>query len=432
LTSTISATTNLTSIRSKWAALDDFLSANSWAVPVFEQIAPLLLVIAFALVPPVLNLILDLRFDMSESAKSNSFFANYYVFLVTQMFLFFQISGAIIEVLTQSWDNPRELINTIAQMIPNNATFFMQFITIRMFWVLPVELVRLSDIVVGFLIKPIFCGRARTPRERRNDACGCRTFGTPGEPDYGSFNAQVALMLSIVITYSVMAPLVLVFGLIYFAVALVVFRHQLLYVYVKKFESGANNWPKLAIVYLFSLIIFQLTMLGIFALCGAPAQSTLMVLPIVATFSYGMFMKRTYEHGNFFVSLSDARKYDIQCVATRSDYNPLDFSHPVLNEPAHVEPTSVAEMREQLRKLHNPDSLGDATNARPNPNRLNEDRMSVGDIEELKGQIITSDDSDGFSSNLEPTGAGAGAGGSDASNLTPRDGSAREDDVVIQ
>lgn len=56
-------------------------------------------------------------------------------------------------------------------------------------------------------------------------------------------NAGFLLVLCIGVTYSVMAPLVLLFALVYFFFALVVFRNQLLFVYVKQFESGGTLFP---------------------------------------------------------------------------------------------------------------------------------------------------------------------------------------------
>lgn len=355
LTSTISVTTNLATIRERWAALDEWLDENTWGEPIIDQIAPLLLVILFALVPPILNLILKLRFDLSHSDRENSFFINYSVFLVFQLFLFFQITGAVFNVFAATFDNPREFVDLLAQMIPANATFFMQFIAIRMFWVLPgAELLRIGNIAVALLVKPIFCGIARTPRERRDDCCGCRPFGTPGDAWYGVLCSSLYLVLCIGVTYSVIAPLVLVFAFGYFAIALIVYRNQLLYVFIKNRESGGSMWRYLAIAYLVAFLIMHLTMLGIFALSEGVAQSVLMIPPLLFTCGYASFLYSMFDSSNSFVNLSDARRFDIRSESRPDQYTappPPDFSYPSLRAPAEVAPTSVPDMVKELHEM---------------------------------------------------------------------------------
>ncbi|GBG34172.1 CSC1-like protein ERD4 [Hondaea fermentalgiana] len=430
ITGSISATVNLTTLRSKLPNLDDFLADNPWAEPVIDQVAPLLLVILFALVPPILHLILRLRCDLSESARDNSFFMNYSVFLVFQLFLFFQISNAIFTVLADSFDNPREFVNLLAQMIPSNATFFMQFITIRMFWILPgSELLRVGPMAVAFIVRPIFCGLAKTPREKRDDCCGCRTFGTPGDAGHASLCANVYLVMCIGVTYSVIAPLVTVFALVYFMVALIVYRNQLCYVYVKEKESCGSMWPYLAMAYLFAFALMQLTMLGIFALSEGVAQSVLMIIPLFLTSAYIFFFYTLYDTSTAFIRLNTAREYDIdpndETGAHDAERNPFlkDFGQGVslrtlwerhwdakFRHPAQrgamcdVEATSVKDMLGELEEMKSnkePSPGGDSTSTDTEStpgaatgNLLDEDSSRSIGVEGTNGSAIEQTDSE--------------------------------------
>jgi hypothetical protein len=236
LTATIAIYTSVASMRIAWPELDAWLTENPAMVVVVGQIMPLLLVIAFALVPPVLNLILELRFELSLSGKDDVFFKSYYAFLVTQIFLFYQVSGTWFLIAKATWKNPTELLFIVASAISSNSSFFMQYLLIRAFWVLPTNMLRLGDIAVAFLVRPLFCGRARTPREVRDDKCGCRTISNGGDAWHGLVNSQIMLALTIGVAYAALAPVVLLVAWAYFAVALVVYRNQYLYVHVKLFE----------------------------------------------------------------------------------------------------------------------------------------------------------------------------------------------------
>lgn len=67
-------------------------------------------------------------------------------------------------------------------------------------------------------------------------------------------------------TYACIAPVILVPGLLFFGIAQVVYRHQLLYVYVAEFESGGAFFPVVFRRFVFALLTAQATMLGMFLL----------------------------------------------------------------------------------------------------------------------------------------------------------------------
>mmetsp|Transcript_15301 Transcript_15301/g.24890 ORF Transcript_15301/g.24890 Transcript_15301/m.24890 type:complete len:879 (-) Transcript_15301:772-3408(-) len=362
LTSTISVSTNIPAMRG-WAALNDFLNKYPWTVDVFAQIAPLLLVIAFALVPPVLTLILQGRREISESATERSLFSNYYVFLVIQMFIFYQLSGAIYQIAFEAFNNPRVIVDILADTIPSNAVFFMQFMSIRLFWGLPAELLRVSSAAVACLVRPIFYGRSKTPRDIRKNFCGCRTFMYAADAWYGYVCAQWMLVFTIGVTYSVMSPLVLVFSGLYFGGALLVYRNQLLYVYVKNYESGGRLWRPLSICMIFSFFLMQMTMLGYFAINSAITVSILMLPPMVATISYGVFLITKYGDMSEHITLADARRFDLQNLVAASKQEKLDYTHPSLKAKAHEEPQSVTAMMEWLerRKMSRDTTTGNPT-----------------------------------------------------------------------
>jgi len=338
LTSVIAVSTNLENMRTGWEALNQFLLEHPEAIRLFNLISPLLLLISFALVPPVLNVILEQRGLIADSMTENSFFIHYYVFLVVQMFLFYQISGAVFTVITNTFVNPQEFLKLLASMLPSNAGFFMQYLIIRTFWVLPFELIRGPDLLVAFLIRPFFFGRAKTPRQVKSRPCGCRTIGVSGDAWHGLVNAINGMLLVIGVSYSIVSPLISLFAMVYFSVFLLVYRNQLLYVYVKKFESGASNWSYIAIAYLCSFMLLHLLMMGLFALYTSPVLSVLMIVPFGVTVCYAVFMAQLCEHGSYSVSLSDARRFDIKMFVQEMDIQAENYHHPLLAVDSKIQP----------------------------------------------------------------------------------------------
>uniref|UniRef100_A0A7S3PEC3 CSC1/OSCA1-like 7TM region domain-containing protein n=1 Tax=Aplanochytrium stocchinoi TaxID=215587 RepID=A0A7S3PEC3_9STRA len=311
LTSAIAVSTNLNALRTNLPKVDAFLQNNEWMVVFFEQLSPLLLVIVFALVPPVLGLILSIQRYVSYSELEASFCNYYYVFSVIQVFIFYQISGSIASVIGISFQNPWELVQLLAEVIPNNAIFFLQYILVRTLWIMPVELNRISDLAVAYIVRPIFCGRSRTRRERRDNTCGCYTIEHPSDPWLSKANSQVMLIFTIGIVYSVVTPFVAPVTVLYAVSSLVIYRNQLQYVYIQDFETGGKLFPQIAKHFIFAFILLHLTMMGIYVLNQEPTEAVLMIPLMIVVFLCGRYFDHNYNRS---LPLSIARSNDVRSI----------------------------------------------------------------------------------------------------------------------
>jgi hypothetical protein len=70
------------------------------------------------------------------------------------------------------------------------------------------------------------------------------------------------LVIVVCFSYATIAPFLMVFGVVYFAAALVVFKHQLLYVYIPRYESGGSLFETLYGYTLTGLNFANITMIG--------------------------------------------------------------------------------------------------------------------------------------------------------------------------
>jgi hypothetical protein len=105
--------------------------------------------------------------------------------------------------------------------------------------------------------------------------------------NYGTVAPAILVIFVIVLSYAMVAPLILPFGAAYFAIGYVVWKNQvrgiadatsmrpapptrayaqLLYVYIPQYESGGRLWPKLFKYMLTGLFIAQLTIVGVLGL----------------------------------------------------------------------------------------------------------------------------------------------------------------------
>jgi hypothetical protein len=102
------------------------------------------------------------------------------------------------------------------------------------------------------------------------------------ELDYGVTYCPHLFIFLIAMTYSFISPIIIPFAACYFVLGWLVFKYQLVHVFVQRFESGGTFWPVVYSKMSTSLLIAQLCLVGIFGLKEVPAQAVLVVpMPIL-------------------------------------------------------------------------------------------------------------------------------------------------------
>ena len=100
--------------------------------------------------------------------------------------------------------------------------------------------------------------------------------------NFGLQLPQPILILIVTIVYSVMSTKILSAGLLYFLIGYFVYKYQLLYACVHPPHSTGKVWPLIFRRFILGLLIFQLTMVGTFALQKAYYCATCLApLPLV-------------------------------------------------------------------------------------------------------------------------------------------------------
>ncbi|KAL0305456.1 UNVERIFIED_CONTAM: CSC1-like protein ERD4 [Sesamum radiatum] len=138
---------------------------------------------------------------------------------------------------------------------PGSATFFLTFVALKFFVGYGLELSRIVPLIIFHLKKKYLCKTEAEVKEA----------WAPGDLGYATRIPGDMLILTIVICYSVIAPLIIPFGIIYYGLGWIVLRNQVLKVYVPSYESYGRIWPHIYLRIMASLILYQATMLGYFS-----------------------------------------------------------------------------------------------------------------------------------------------------------------------
>lgn len=168
---------------------------------------------------------------------------------------------------------------------------------------MPLNMLLLGAIIVRGFKHLFICS---TPREYAENRA-------PWAFNYGIGYPAPLLVFAIVFEYSLICPLVLLFGTMYFCITYVVYKYQFLYgkfnmhlhqkrfmlnftsvVYFRPYEAAGKLWTMVLPRIIFTLVLFQLTMLGLFLIRGDYILGGLIVPLIFFTFLFRYILSKAY------------------------------------------------------------------------------------------------------------------------------------------
>ena len=232
------------------------------------------LMVLILILPVVLMWLCRVQGVEAYSWQQLSLLHKYFLFQIFIFFIFNALSKTLYAATIYDWQtkSAADVLSIVAVGFTSVAPFFINFIMLRALTGFPLQLVRLWPLIWGqFLLRY----RCKTEREKRQAQ-------TPPTIAYGEEYPEHMLVFTVGITYAVIAPVVLPFVYLYFFLGYITKVYQTLYMYVPKFESGGMYWPPVFQRLTASLLLSQITLIGIFGLMDSSLCSAMMVpLPII-------------------------------------------------------------------------------------------------------------------------------------------------------
>lgn len=216
--------------------------------------------------------------DLNRAIMNRYFAYDFFnVLLVTT------IAGSIFNVLSAIIEHPGSAVELLADSIPARQNFFINYIMLSAFMLQALGLLRPIGFIL-FVLRMKFFSKTSKDREELQ------------KPSTFSFHTHYAShlnILAITITFSSLSPVLLLFGLLYFLFALIVDSYTLKYVSVPPHDGGCHEWPSISTAILVALLVYLLTMAGVFTAKNFYLAPSLIILAIVLCF-FWTWMKRSY------------------------------------------------------------------------------------------------------------------------------------------
>ncbi|ETV98587.1 hypothetical protein H310_08708 [Aphanomyces invadans] len=316
--------------------LTQFFQDYPWMIQVFKQISPLGLAIMTALAPMIMTYLSKREGHPSGAQVKGSTFAKLIYFQTFQIFFVSVIAGSLIESLAKVLDQPQLLIKMLGSSIPAQATMFMTYLIVKIGVDLDLELLRVMPQILGLVYK-LFAPKV-TARERRSPWFGLQPATIPGDFDTGGALPDYFLALLLVVTFCAIAPLLNYFALMYFVVAELVFRRQVLYVYDPSPHSTGVYWPQLHTFLVGALLLAQVTFLGMISLKVAPGPIVAAtVLPFLSAVYY-LYIEGVFPRSAKNLPLFSCARLDKQRASQEFSNLSSAFIQPALTASGPIKP----------------------------------------------------------------------------------------------
>jgi hypothetical protein len=250
----ISAITTLDNLRKSLPFLKVIVDMSAVKTILQAYLPQIALLVFLAMLPKLLMFLSKIEGIPSQSHAVRAASGKYFYFIVFNVFIGVTITGTLFDALQKIEDNPKSIVNLLATSLPGNATFFLTFVALRFFIGYGLELSRIVPFIIYHVKRKYLC---KTEAERKE-------AWFPGDLSYATRFPSDMLILIIVLCYSIIAPIIIIFGIIYFGLGWLILRNQALKVYVPSYESYGRMWPHMFKRVIASLLLFQVTMFGYF------------------------------------------------------------------------------------------------------------------------------------------------------------------------
>ncbi|KAF9917193.1 hypothetical protein BX616_001673 [Lobosporangium transversale] len=319
--------------------LGEYFKDHKFAASMLQSLLPVLIMdILLHIVRKIIVYLAWFQGSITKSSMDRSTLAKFYLFFTINNLIIFAISGMILGFYSDiklflssfkfslaTWSLIKDFVNRqdnivqlLSQKVIDTSLFWVNYISLRNFS----ALLDLSQIVSLILY---WAKTTVTPRESKN-------MNKPDVFDFPLYFSAHMFLLTVALLYSVVAPLILFFTVVYFSLASLTYKYQLMYVFRTKIETGGRLFRVVYNRLLAALILFQIVMIGVLNLKTAHTHSLALIPLPILTILFKLFLSKRYNSKIDYYDYGMARDERHLFKNNKSKGNPLliSFENPAL------------------------------------------------------------------------------------------------------
>eukprot|EP00549_Striatella_unipunctata_P010714 CAMPEP_0118686614 /NCGR_PEP_ID=MMETSP0800-20121206/7914_1 /TAXON_ID=210618 ORGANISM="Striatella unipunctata, Strain CCMP2910" /NCGR_SAMPLE_ID=MMETSP0800 /ASSEMBLY_ACC=CAM_ASM_000638 /LENGTH=765 /DNA_ID=CAMNT_0006583685 /DNA_START=169 /DNA_END=2466 /DNA_ORIENTATION=- len=344
--------TEADSLKQTLPFLEKMIDEQPWFEQFLAQLSPVLLMVLVEILPAILLEFSKFEGHINEATLNASMFRKLASFMVIQTFFVSAISGSIAAELEKMLEDPSAIIDLLANSLPNQSAYFMQFLMVKTFLGMGIELLRISSVVMAFIRSKV--GPNLTEKERNTTWLGLRPLADPLDFRHAEMLAEMILYFMVTFVYSVMAPMTAFVLFMNFLILSFSYRHQIIYIYPIHPDSGGGMMIRFFGFMTAAMLIAQITLVGVFALKKAAIATPLFIPLIVTTVLFNRYIGQQHFYVTQYLPSKEAMAKDLSNQSNRDQLEGFRtaFVQPSLQEKI-LQPENLGTDREiQMERLN--------------------------------------------------------------------------------
>ncbi|KAG4394616.1 hypothetical protein AAZX31_20G059600 [Glycine max] len=304
------------------ASLDGIQKAAPWLKPLVDIpfiksfiqgfLPGIVLKLFLIFLPTILMIMSKFEGFGSISSLERRSASRYYLFNFVNIFLGNILTGTAFQQLSSFIHQPADQYPvTIGTAIPLKASFFITYIMVDGWASIAAEVLMLKPLIV-YHLKNFFLVKTEKDREEAMD---------PGSIGFNTGEPRIQLYFLLGLVYAAVTPAVLPFITVFFGLAYLVFRHQIINVYNQEYESGAAFWPDVHFRIVMALIVSQIVLMGLLTTKKAASSTPFLIVLPILTIWFHRYCKGRFESAFVKFPLQEAMMKDTLERATEPNLN---------------------------------------------------------------------------------------------------------------
>lgn len=257
-------------LQNTFAWTKETLEEHPWVVMALQQTQPLIYSIMNNLANAIFKLLATREGHLSISEVDASLFTKLAFFQVFQMFFVAAVAGSLVSTLFKLFDQPRLVFFFLGSTIANQSMTFITFTITQCCVDMSLFLLRVSPLIVAACYRVLAPKSAKLPTAKDWMGLYPLNFETDLDPAYNL--AQQYLVFLFLLVFAPIAPLMCVFGAIFFIVSELAYKHYFLFVNRHRWATTNSMgvfWNPLYQFIIGALVVAQATLIGLLSLKSA-------------------------------------------------------------------------------------------------------------------------------------------------------------------
>lgn len=207
----------------------------------------------------------------------------YFAFQVIEVFLVTTGTSSASSTVTQIIENPSNAMFLLAQNLPKSSNFYIAYILLQGLTIPGGALLQVVTLILAQILGPLL---DKTPRSKWN------RFNSLSSPSWGVVYPVYGLIILICIVYTMIAPIIIAFGIC--GIALVYFAYLYNLVYVNNLagvDNRGRNYPRALFQLFVGLYLAEICLIGLFVMAKSWGPFALEIVMLAVTVCCHIYFK---------------------------------------------------------------------------------------------------------------------------------------------